>query len=46
MPRKRKNKSAWIGGPQLNQPWFVANVRRQRRRRDIAFESRRRNRHA
>jgi hypothetical protein len=44
MSRKRKSKARrerFDSGAQL---WFIANVRRQRRRRDLAFESRRRNR--
>jgi hypothetical protein len=38
----RHNKSAAFRPG--DQPWFVANVRRQRRRRDLAYETRRRNR--
>lgn len=44
MSMHRKNKCEWVGDLSRAQPWFKANVRRQRRRRDIAFESRRRNR--
>jgi len=44
MSTKRKNKCAWVGDLSVPQPWFIANVKRQRRRRDIAAESRRRNR--
>jgi hypothetical protein len=43
MSMKRKNKSRWMGDTTVPQPWFIANVKRQRRRRDIAFDSRRRN---
>lgn len=44
MSQRRRNKSKWIGSRGGNQPWYIANVKRQRRRRDIAYESRRRNR--
>lgn len=44
MSHKRHNKANRVGGIYVEQEWFKANVRRQRRRRDIAFESRRRNR--
>ena len=49
MPMHRKNTAradarARNHGFQREQPWFRANVRRQRRRRDLAAISRRRNR--
>lgn len=44
MGMHRKNKSAWIGHSGHDQPWFRCNVRRQRRREQIAVQSRRLNR--
>lgn len=44
MPRKRSNKSAWVGDRSTAQPSFKANVKRQRRRAKTAKLSRRKNR--
>lgn len=45
MPHHRKNKSRGHHVPDKGgADWFRANVRRQRRREEIAIESRRRNR--
>lgn len=44
MSQKRKNKCQRVGDIYREQTWFTAHKKRQRRRRDIAFESRRRNR--
>lgn len=44
MAMHRKNSSKHVGGISLEQPWFTANVKRQRRRNAIAKASRRKNR--
>jgi hypothetical protein len=44
MPRKRKNKCEWRRGHDGEQKWFTCNVRRQRRRNELAKASRKRNR--
>lgn len=45
MPRHRNNKSRGHHVPTVGgSDWFRTNLRRQRRRDEIAYESRRRNR--
>lgn len=44
MPMHRKNTSRRLGDRHASQPWFDANVRRQRSRDKMAKESRKKNR--
>lgn len=44
MPMHRKNSSKHVAGMSQQQPWFSRNVERQRRRKEIAKGSRRKNR--
>ena len=44
MAKKSGNKTHWTGGRSVDQAWFTNNVKRQRRRRAIAKQSRRKNR--
>lgn len=44
MAMHRKNSTRHVGGMSQEQPWFSANVKRQRNRRDMAKASKRKNR--
>lgn len=44
MAMRRKNTCAPVGPLDMNQPWFTANVKRQRKRAKLSSASRRINR--
>ena len=44
MAKTSGNKAHWVGDRSVDQAWFTNNVKRQRRRRAIAKQSRRKNR--
>lgn len=44
MAMRRKNSTRHVGDVSREQPWFSANVERQRRRKEMAKASKRKNR--